>query len=107
MRLLNEFVYPSRRDVIQIMPGNRTKNAKAWLYSDNLGSEGRCNLCQKVIKAKGGRTSSMIKLLTTVHEDNIKLNELNPSKVSESQSESQYGYSIYFSQPIMFVIVNL
>ena len=67
------------------MPGKRTKKAKVWLYFTNLVGEGRSNFCQKVIKAKGGMTSNMIKYLTTVHKDKVKLNELNVSKVSENQ----------------------
>ena len=40
------------------MPGNRVKTAKAWQYFNDLNDEGHCNFCQKVIKAKGGTTST-------------------------------------------------
>jgi hypothetical protein len=64
------------------MPGNRIKTAKVWLYFTDLNGAGRCNLCQTIIKAKGGTTSNLMKHLITVHKDKIKINDINPCKVS-------------------------
>jgi hypothetical protein len=64
------------------MPGNRVKTAKAWQYFNDLNGEGQCNFCQKVIKAKGGTTSNLMKHLITVHKDRVKANEIKPCKVT-------------------------
>ena len=85
--------------------GNRTKSSKVWAYFTRHDDGGKCNMCNLLVKGKGGNTSNLEKHLRLKH--NVILKRCTLFDTEPTKNATQTGRHTYIIFIFCFCVGTL